>query len=208
MNRDKPAPNEWYHVYNRGVDKRKTFMDYKDYERMQELLYITNATKPIHRSDKLFSNKSELFSLDRGSPLVDVAAYCLMPNHVHLLLRSTLDNGISSFMRKLMTGYTMYFNIKYERTGNLFYKPFRSRHVPDDRYGQHVFNYILSNPWELSKSGPKLKQIQFIETYKYGSLADLLCPRIESAILTPAHTLPFSRKPTAILFEDAHFFDT
>lgn len=182
-------------------------MDRNDYERMQELLYISNSTKPIHRSDKLFSNKSELFSLDRGSPLVDIAAYCLMPNHVHLLVRSALDDGISAFMRKLMTGYTMYFNIKYERTGNLFYKPFRSRHVPDDRYGQHVFNYVLSNPWELSKNGSRLKQIQFVETYTYGSLTDLLHPRIESAILAHAYTLPFSRKPTQTLLEDAHFFD-
>lgn len=154
MNRVPFAPDEWYHCYSRGVDKRITFENKWEYERFVQLLYVCNSTDPIRLSDLGMGSSREVFKLRRGSPLVCVGAYCLMPNHFHLLLKDCSENGggISLFMQKLGTAYTMYFNMSRERTGNLFVKPFRSRHVHDDRYFKRVAQYIHFNPIELFES--------------------------------------------------------
>ncbi len=207
MNRDQFAHDEWYHCYNRGVDKRRTFVSSRDYERMQELLYLANSSTALHRSNHKHIVHESVFTIPRGDPLVSIAAYCLMPNHLHLLLKQEVEGGIPTFMRKLMTGYTMYFNSKHRRVGNLFYKPFRSRHVPDDRYGQHVYNYIHANPWELVRSKSKSVQIRFLETYPYSSLIDTRKARAASKIITRSQDAPFMQKSTTTLLSDALFFD-
>ncbi len=200
--------DEWYHCFNRGVDKRRTFESVADYRRMQELLYLTNAETPIHRSDKVSIDHNDLFSISRDEQLVDVAAYCLMPNHFHLLLRPHRDGSISAFMRKLMTAYTMYFNIKNERVGNLFYKPFRSKHVPDDRYGQHVYNYIHANPSELCVNESQKTIAIYIESYPYSSLVDRIANnRPERTILTPQRELPFKHKNGHDILADTDFLE-
>lgn len=207
MNREQFADDEWYHCYNRGVDKRRTFIGPSDYTRMQELLFLANSDTPIHRSNREHIAHSDVFSITRGKPLVDIAAYCLMPNHFHILLRQTSESGVSLFMRKLMTAYTMYFNIKNERVGNLFYKPFRSRHVADDRYAQRVHNYIHANPWELVRSKPRNAQCDFIESYEYSSIIDHTNHRPESAIIKTSSKVPFILKSTQEILSDAHLFD-
>lgn len=103
---------------------------------------------------------ANILLMERCKPLVGIGAFCLMPNHFHLLLREASANGISTFMRKVGTSYAMYFNIRYERTGNLFTKPFRSRHVEDDTYLQRVIQYIHSNPAELFEPSWKKGDVQ------------------------------------------------
>src|SRR3989338_8093959 len=149
------AVEEWYHCYSRGIDKRTVFKDASGYKRFVELLFLANSRKTLHRSDITHTDHRALFSLDRDEPLVSIGAYALMPNHFHLLIKETREAGISSFMRKLGTAYTMYFNIKYERSGGLFTRPFRARHIADDRYFQHVVSYIHLNPAELFERGWK-----------------------------------------------------
>ena len=103
-----------------------------------------------------------------------------MPNHFHLLLQEKTETSISTFMQKVMTGYTMYFNRKYGRTGALFGGTFKSKHVHDDRYFKYLAAYIHLNPAELGdpawKSGnsivPRVKK--FLESYSYSSLPDHL----------------------------------
>lgn len=141
--------DEWYHCYTRGIDKRKTFANRHDYERFLGLLYLCNNTTPTHRSDMRSPTLVDVLSIKRDEPLVGIGAFCLMPNHFHLLIKETTDKGISTFMQKLGTAYTMYFNIKNERTGNLFAKPFRSKHIYDDAYLQQVIQYIHCNPAEI-----------------------------------------------------------
>ena len=102
---------------------------------------------------------SKTLTEDRGKPVVAIGAYCLMPNHFHLLLKEIKAGGITTFMQKLGTAYTMYFNAKYERVGNLFMRPFRARHVGDDRYFQHVLEYIHCNPAELYEPGWKAGKV-------------------------------------------------
>lgn len=151
MNRARFAPDEWYHCYSRGVDKRTTFENASEYVRFVQLLYVCNSNDPVRLSDLGMGNSRDVFTLKRGAQLVHIGAYCLMPNHFHLLLKDCSENGegISKFMQKLGTAYTMYFNMSRDRTGNLFVKPFRSRHVSDDRYFKRVAQYIHFNPIEL-----------------------------------------------------------
>ncbi len=150
------APDEWYHCYSRGIDKRTVFENASDYKRFIELLYLTNSTASVHRSNL----KGNVFDIERSDPLVGIGAFCLMPNHFHLLLKETTEGGISAFMQKLGTAYTMYFNIKRDRTGGLFTKPFRSRHIPDDKYLQRVIQYIHCNHAELYEPGWKSGKVK------------------------------------------------
>ncbi|MDO8623967.1 MAG: transposase [bacterium] len=186
------GPEEWYHCYNRGVDKRSVFEIKYDYRRFSELLYLCNSEVPIHRSNFDKENARYIFEIERDNQLVSIGAYCLMPNHFHLLLKNVNEDGISRFMQKLGTAYTMYFNISRERVGNLFVKPFRARHVADDRYLQRVVQYIHLNPTELFESGWKKGNvhdtsgiIKRLKTYMHSSLPDYEgMVRPESAILS------------------------
>lgn len=173
--------DEWYHCYNRGVDKRIVFLDYADYDRFLTLLYVCNSIQNIRISD---ARSHELYdflnreTLQRGSRLVHIGAYALMPNHIHLALKQVHDNGIPRFMQKVFTAYTMYFNLKYERTGSLFSGTYKSKHIADDFYLKHLLSYIILNPIDLYESkekeqGMNLSEIKrFITTYPFSSAPD------------------------------------
>lgn len=128
-------------------------MDERDCERFQMLLYACNSKKPLHISTMSSNHQgpalTTVLGKERGEALVDIAAYCLMPNHPHLLLREIDDGGISTFMQKLGTGYTMYFNKKYHRPGALFSGRFKAVHVERDAHFRRLLNYIHANPAEL-----------------------------------------------------------
>lgn len=169
--------DEWYHCFNRGVEKRTVFENEFDANRFLMSLYLANGTKPISLHNDNKPELAKVFTSDRGKPIVAIGAYCLMPNHFHLLLKEIMEGGIATFMQKMGTAYTMYFNAKYERVGNLFMKPFRARHVADDRYFQYVLQYIHCNPAELYepewKSG-KVRNLRLMQKrlaeYPYSSL--------------------------------------
>ena len=192
VNRGPFAADEWYHCFNRGIDKRDVFTDEHEHRRFLHLLYACNSNTPVHLSNLPKMSDEEIFMLPRGGQLVAVGAYCLMPNHFHLLLKPLGDGGITGFMRKVMTAYTMYFNIKHERTGNLLNKPFRSKHVYDDRYFQYVIRYIHCNPAELYEPGWKRGQVSDptllasnLRDYPYSSLSSFVKPRFDDPILHP-----------------------
>ena len=94
---------EFYHIYSRGTEKRKIFLSSKDYERFLALIYLCNNTKVIHLSDHPKANLNDLFNLERADQLVDIGAYCLMPNHFHILIKERKENGISIFLHKMLT---------------------------------------------------------------------------------------------------------
>ena len=142
------AVGEFYHVYNRGTDKRKIFLSQADYQRFIILLYLANSNQPV-RIDLRRNSVEKLFEADRGKDLVDIGAYCLMPNHFHILLKEKVENGISLFMQKITTAYTMYFNKKHERSGVLFQGVFKSEHLATDNYLKYIYSYIHLNPVKL-----------------------------------------------------------
>lgn len=173
---------EWYHCYTRGIDKRDVFNNRADYQRFLETLYLANNSDPLRREDlPKRASLNEIMTLPRTHTLVGIGAYCLMPNHVHMLLQEIREGGITDFMRKLMTSYTMYFNIRHERIGNLFVKPFRSRHVADDRYFQRLVSYIHCNPadlyeprWKVGEVKDSSKFYDKLLSYPYSSFSDFI----------------------------------
>ncbi len=173
---------EFYHVYNRGVEKRIIFQNSSDYKRFLALLYLANSDQTIQfRNDFSKTTLDEILKQDRGKQLVAIGAYCLMPNHFHLLITPLVKGGIPKFMLKLQTGYSMYFNIKNDRVGSLFQGTFKSKHIDDDIYLRYMYAYIHLNPAKLKnpdwKNQPKtfLSQLKkFIAEYQYSSLQEYI----------------------------------
>lgn len=211
------APNEWFHCYTRGVDGRIVFEIERDYERFLESLYLCNSTNTVRRNDLERKSSVDIFEWPRGNTLVEIGAYCLMPNHFHILLKSKIDGGITRFMQKIGTAYTMYFNTKNQRVGGLFITPFRAKHVSNDRYFKRVAQYIHLNPVELFepgwKTGTARRRLAVIErklqAYPYSSLAEHLgSKRPKKAILNRdaldllKHDLP----PLSSLLKEASLY--
>ena len=173
--------NEFYHIYNRGNSKQVIFHNTSDYLRFLKILYLANSQNTLHLSEIERWKQKETFNIDRAETLVYIGAYCLMPNHFHILLTPKEENGVSIFMQKLTTAYSMYYNKKYNRTGSLFEGKFKAEHANTDRYLKYLFSYIHLNPLKLFDSKWKEKKIKntktvldFLEKYKYSSYLDYL----------------------------------
>lgn len=187
------APQEFYHIYNRGTDKRTIYETPQDYSRFQELLYVANGDKPVTLKD-IQKHHDNVYEYDRGAPLVAIGAYCLMPNHFHILLTPLAEAGISKFMGKLSTGYSMYFNKKYDRTGRLYEGSYKFKHADSDEYLKYLFAYIHLNPVKLIQADWKEKGLvnseeayEYVSNFKYASLIDYQqSPRRECPILNSA----------------------
>src|SRR3989344_3683860 len=194
------AIGEFYHLYNRGTEKREIFIEPSDYDRFMLLFYICNSDKNVHLSNLPHHQGRTLMNIakiDRGEPIVDICAYCLMPNHFHILVREKIEGGISLFMQKLLTAYTMYFNKKNDRTGSLFQGKFKATHANKDEYLKYLISYIHLNPVKLLE--PKwretgisnLKKIEkFLNNYKYSSYADFLNRKRVEEVIVNKKSLP------------------
>jgi putative transposase len=152
MRKIKFYKGKYYHIYNRGVDKREVFGDKRDYIRFLRSMREFNrfeAIESLYRQDQLMrrlqkeTKSLRLFS-NRGD-LVSFIAYCLNPNHYHLLLQQTADKGIEKFMHKLSISYTQYFNHKYKRSGSLFQGTYKAIAIKTDAQLLYVSAYINGN---------------------------------------------------------------
>jgi len=183
--------DEFYHIYNRGNDRREIFHDERDYLRFQTLLYVCNNVATIHISNFQDTLLKKLLSLEREDTLVYIGAYCLMPNHFHLLVKEKIEGGTSLFMQKLSTAYTMYYNRKYKKTGSLFGGRFKVKNLDSDQYLKYQYFYIHLNPISIIDAGWKNNKITniknakvFLNSYKYSSYNDYADrERLESVIL-------------------------
>ena len=186
---------EFFHVYNRGNSKQIIFKDKEDYYRFLELLYVANCDEHFNLFDLKRDNNFDVFLLKKNNSLVAIGAYCLMPNHFHLLLTPMTENGISKFMQKVTTAYSMYFNKKYKRTGSLFEGKFKSEHASEDRYLKYLFSYIHLNPvklihknWKEDGLKNKVKVFEYLSQYQYSSFLDYLeTNRKQQKILNKEH---------------------
>ena len=179
------AEGEFYHVYNRGVDKRVIYNDDADYRRFQELLFVANSTESVSLRN-LRRRHRLVYNHKKTEELVAIGAYCLMPNHFHILLTPLKEGGVSTFLNKLTTGYSMYFNKKHDRSGALFSGSFRAKHADSDEYLKYLFAYIHLNPQKLfSQDSDTLKSVT---EFPYSSLIDYVgCERGEGKILAPSY---------------------
>lgn len=142
--------DSYYHIYNRGVEKRNIFLDHQDYSRFLFGLYVFNNTEVVDNIHHKFH--SDINEVEPRYPFVDIIAYCLISNHFHLFVRQKVENGIPKFMQKLGTGYTMYFNQKYNREGGLFQGKFKAVLTHKDNQLFYIPHYIHLNA--LDKSFP------------------------------------------------------
>lgn len=133
-----------YHVFNRGVEKRRIFEDSKDYKRFLKTLqyYLIDGQKPKFSH---FS-KSKLLKIDDSKKIVSILSYCLMPNHFHLMIQQQKKHGISELIAKLINSYTKYYNLKNGRVGPLFQGPFKAVLIETEEQLIHLSRYIHLNP--------------------------------------------------------------
>lgn len=186
---------EIFHTLNRGVDKRKIFIDNQDYLRFIHDLFEFNdqnittnvlyrfrnsmdIASPYIKTTKNIGRKSER---NPRKLLVDIYAFCLMPNHYHLLLSPRTEGAITKFMKKINIGYAKYFNQKYERKGTLFEGRYKSVNIKDESHFVHIPYYIHLNPLDLAAPEwreRKLKNYKeatrFLEKYRWSSHLDYL----------------------------------
>ncbi|MBU1327306.1 transposase [Patescibacteria group bacterium] len=147
------SAQSFYHIYNRGHNKKSIFLHYKDYsrylKRLEEFLTKHNVT---------------------------LLAYCLMPNHLHLLLRQNDNESVDKFVHRLHTAYSMYFNKKYERVGSVFQGRFKAKLIDSEEYLLHVSRYIHLNPLEIVHAqGPALNSLL---AYPWSSLKEYANPSL------------------------------
>ncbi|MDF1497944.1 MAG: transposase [Patescibacteria group bacterium] len=152
------ANDEYYHIYNRGVDKRDVFCDEKDYARFLTEIKEFNTieafgglyTKYLRNRNKKIDNGDSVSSVETESPLsilalVEIICYCFNPNHYHFILKQLVEGGISKFMHKIGVGYSMYFNQKYDRSGALFQGKFKAKHIDTNEYLLWLSGYVNGN---------------------------------------------------------------
>ena len=137
---------EFYHVYNRGAEKRDIFTQSRDYKRFQKTLYYYQFLGPKPSFSKFSKSDLNSFKADPAKKIVEIICYCLMPNHFHFLIKQIKDNGISIFISQLANSYTKYFNTKYTRVGALLQGTFKSVHIETDEQLIHASRYIHLNP--------------------------------------------------------------
>ncbi|MEK7576888.1 MAG: transposase [Patescibacteria group bacterium] len=133
----------FYHVYNRGVDKREVFDSVYDLQRFLQSMVEFNTREPI---GSLHLNSFDAVKRGcRSEPLVDIISYCLNSNHYHFILKQCVENGISEFMKRLGGGYTKYFNHRNRRSGVLFQGKYKSIHIVTNEYLLYLSAYVNLN---------------------------------------------------------------
>ncbi|NCO44468.1 hypothetical protein GW888_00105 [Candidatus Wolfebacteria bacterium] len=187
MYRIKPVIGEIYHIYNRGIEQRNIFLDDDDRLRFIHDLFEFNDENPTINLAYHFGQKQ---SKEVGLPkiervprklLIDLLIFCLMPNHFHLMIKQQKEGGITAFMRKLGTGYTNYFNKKYNRVGHLLQGKYKIVHANQESHFIHLPYYIHLNPldadfpeWRERKIKNYKKAMKFIENYRWSSFQDYI----------------------------------
>lgn len=162
--------NGYYHIYNRGVERRTIFEDDQDYGVFLSYLKYSLSEPPKKKQiTRTFTLQGEPF---KGVPRmpksfykkIELNTFCLMPNHFHLIIKQIDPSAMKSFMNSIITRYTMYFNKKYDRVGSLFQGVYRAVSVNDEAYLLHLSRYIHLNPKEFTRD----------LTSAYSSYADYL----------------------------------
>lgn len=179
---------EIYHITTRAIDDNLIFKNTDDYYRGIFSIYEFNNAKPttiqarrITRTNIKKANRDPISIIDERDKLVEIYAFCFMPNHIHLLVKQLKDDGVTDFMKKFGVGYGGYFNRKYQRKGYVFQNRFKCVHIKDENQLKVIFVYIHTNPisliqpnWKEKGLDNSEKIIKFLENYKWSSYSDYL----------------------------------
>lgn len=159
--REKITIGEYYHIFNRGVEKRKIFNNKRDYLRFSNSMILLNTENPSKMSFERIDVDEHPLDDER---LVDIIAYCLNSNHFHFILKENKENGIATFIKKICTSHAMYFNKKYERSGVLFQGRFKSVHIDSNDLLLYLAVYVSCNS--------QVHKIEDAETYAWCSFSE------------------------------------
>lgn len=186
----------YYHLYNRGVEKRAIFRSERDYRVLlsylatyllpKDTVALQQALAAADLSSKERDSLLKQLRLKNFADTIEIVAFCLMPNHFHFLARQKTVSAIDQFMSALWTRYTMYFNKTYHRVGPLFQGVYKAVPVETDEQLLHLSRYIHTNPYSLS--GKSLR------TYRYSSYPEYLNMRKSSWINSQGVLSFFSKK--------------
>lgn len=158
---------QYYHIFNRGSDKRDIFIDPDDYSRFIQTFYYYQFLGPKLRFSKFIKQKIVTFEPLAEKKVVEVICYCLMPNHFHFLVKQLKDNGISIFISQLANSYTRYFNTKRNRVGPLLQGAFKAVPVESDEQLLHLSRYIHLNPIVSDL-------VKVLDNYQWSSYAEYI----------------------------------
>ena len=182
------APGEYYHIYNRGMQKQKIFETDKDRLRFIFLLLamqgknsIKNISREVRRSvqSSTLHIQPEIEKNVLENRTVELISFCLMPNHFHLLVFEKTEGGIAKYMQRVLTAYTKYFNVRHQKSGHLLQGSYKSVQIEDDRQLMHASAYIHKNPNELALWRGKY------EKYPWSSLQDYIFENRFGQLLSP-----------------------
>ncbi|RJQ27808.1 hypothetical protein C4577_00590 [Candidatus Parcubacteria bacterium] len=168
--------DQYYHIFNRGINKQPIFLAIKDYARGKDLINFYSFANIRIRFSKflILSNEKRTEYLENlkkeNNKIVEITSFNLMPNHFHLLIKQLKDNGISKFMSDFQNSLTKYLNIKYKRIGHLLQGQFKAVRIEDDEQLLHVNRYIHINP----HTSFIVKDIDALLDYKWSSLPEYL----------------------------------
>ncbi len=135
---------QFYHIYNRGVEKRDIFEKKWDYSRLIKTIRYYQLLGPKPKLSRFLMGS--IFKPDTNKKVVDIICYCLMPNHFHFLIKQLKAGGITEFISKISNSYTKYFNTKYNRIGPLLQGEFKAVLIKSDEQLIHISRYIHLNP--------------------------------------------------------------
>lgn len=184
--------HETYHVFNRSIAKEPIFIRTRDHQRALELLKFYSFKKPRLRYshyNRLQSVQKQQFweQIENNNPKqVKILAFCLMPNHFHLLLQEIEEGGISRFLSNFQNSYAKYFNTRNNRSGSLFQSMFKAIRVETDEQLVHVCRYIHLNPL----TSYLIKNSEELEKYSWSSYVDFISSRSPS-LVDPSHILSY-----------------
>ncbi len=168
--------DQYYHVFNRGINRQPIFLGFKEYRRAFDLLdFYSFATVKLRFSKFLLLTKGERIAIfdklrKENNKLVDIIAFCLMPNHFHFLLQQKQDNGISKYMAIFQNSYTRYFNTKYNKIGPILQGQCKAVRVEDDEQFVHLTRYVHLNPY----TSYVVKDKGDLETYPWSSFPEYI----------------------------------
>jgi len=162
----------YYHIYNRGVNKRIIFKDQKDYSTFLSYLKTYLTPPPTADLQGLTLQVSPSKIPNNYFQEIELLAYCLMPNHFHLLVKQNSEHAISQFTKSITMKYVQYFNAKHKRVGPLFQGRYKAIHVENEYYLTYLSKYIHRNPLDLPVF--RKNKLKKLESYKYSSYPNYL----------------------------------
>jgi len=177
------APGEHYHIFNRAVNKQIIFHDVSDYFRFLFLILYLQSPIIFQQLGRKVKEFVQSRALDRGEEdkiikkrRVELVAFCIMPNHFHLIVKELEEGGITAYMQRGLTAYSKYYNTKYDKSGHVFQGPYKVVHITDNHQLLYLSAYIHRNPREIVKWFRKEDQYQwssyqdFIGENRWGKL--------------------------------------